>query len=175
MSNPEIFNKEPDLEVVGVAGVIRDSKENIFFVLENEEKPWKKAGQWSIPMETVEKWESLEQALKRWLYEELWINISNFNLISKSPLLFYVYDSKEDKVIVVKLYVYDIHLTKEQEKIAKKFTNWEIKKVNIFSIWNILNWKVKPLRPWAKEAILVSNWKLEKKEIFIKDWEYFKE
>lgn len=175
MSNPEFFNKKPDLEVVGVAGVIRDSKENIFFVLENEKKAWKKPWQWSISMETVEKWESLEQALKRWLYEELWINISNFNLISKSPLLFYVYDSNKDKIISVEIYVYNIYLTKKQEEIAKNFSNWEIKKVNIFSISDILNWKVKPLRPWAKEAILVSNWKLEKKEIFIKDWEYFKE
>jgi 8-oxo-dGTP pyrophosphatase MutT (NUDIX family) len=158
------------LIVKGVWLTVKDISGNLFLVLEKELKAWKKPGQWSIVMETIEKGEEncLLSTVRRWLKEELGVDLNNGEKIWSEDFLinFYVYDSKKDKVYKVYLYLYDIVLTKNQVNQALKFTNWEVGKVKIVTLDDIKNNKISPLRPWTKEVVF---WNEE--PFFVIDWE----
>jgi 8-oxo-dGTP pyrophosphatase MutT (NUDIX family) len=125
-------------------------------VVENEDKPWKKKGQLSIPMETVEKWEYLDEALKRWLKEELWFDLDKekwlYDLVfSERNVPFLVKTDKD--LILVRLYMYNLCVEDELSNRLSKFKNWEIKEVKQIPFGDIFSWKLKNLRPGVKEAL----------------------
>ena len=172
MKSEIIIKRKIDKVVEWVSVVVKDSAGNLFFVLEKEKKAWKKPGQWSVMMETIEKKDkTLEDVIRRWLQEELWIEANNWEKICSKDLTLdvYVKDSKKNKIYLVKLYVWEVVLTEKQSEIAQKFTNWEIGRVKLVKLEEFLNCEIKPLRPGTAESIL---WL--KDTFYIQDWEYFR-
>ena len=156
--------------VEGVWLTVCDASWNLFLVLEKEKKAWKKPGQWSTVMETVEKSDNgcLLTAVRRGLKEELWIELDKWEKIWPEDVLLtcYIYDSEKDKTYKVSLYLYDVVLTDLQANKALQFTNWEVGNVKAVSLNNVISDKVLPLRPWTKEIILQ-----QKEPFFIVDGE----
>ena len=143
-------------EIEGVAAVIKDFSGRILMVVENENKSWKKKGQLSIPMETVEEWESLDDALKRWLKEELWFDLDKeewlYKLVfSERNVPFLVKTDKD--LILVRLYMYNLCIDDDLSNRLSKFKNWEIKEVKQIPFGDIFSWKLSNLRPGVKEAL----------------------
>ncbi len=143
------------IEAIWVALTVKDTKWNLFLVLEKEKKVWKKPGQWSTVMETYKKEDKcFLTTVKRWLKEELWINIDNWEKIwpEDIEIISYVYDSENSKVYKVFLHLYDVALTDEQSKQALSFTNWEVEKVKLVDLEDLKLWKISPLRPGTEEV-----------------------
>jgi len=122
-------------------------------------------------METVEKWEHIDEALKRWLKEELWFDLDKEKWLYKLdfdesyfPLL--VKASKD--LILIKLYIYNLCVENELSDRLSKFKNWEIRKVQQIFMDDIFSEKIKNLRPWTKEVLF---WLLSKIPV-IENWEY---
>ena len=150
-----------------VAWIIKNQEGDLLLVLENTEKSWKKADQWSFLMEWMEEWETKEETIIRWVKEELWLdNIDKKQIFNKNLTLpFIVYDSKKEVLVFVKLHVFEIYLNDKQISQALKQNSDEIKEAKLFKekeIYDIVN-----LRPWVKEVL---KWKIG--TTIIKDWEY---
>lgn len=144
------------IDAIWVGLIIKDNTWKVFLVLEKEEKAWKKPGQRSTVMETIESTDNcLLDAVKRWLKEELGIKVDKWEKIYLKDVLLncYVYDSEKDKVYKVKVYLYEVTLTKEQSEEALKFTNWEVEKVKLVNLEDLKINKISPLRPGTKEVI----------------------
>lgn len=158
------------IEVSWVWLTVKDTQWNLLLILEGQKKAWKRPGQWSIVMETVEEKDNncLLNTVKRWLKEELWINVNSWEKIwpEDVELVSYAYDSNKKKVYKICLYLYDVALTNSQSEQALKFSNGEIWNVKLVSLDKIVNNKVWPLRPLTKDVLL--GWNEEK---FIVDWE----
>ena len=166
----KLSNKKVDKLIKWVAAIVKDRSWKLFFLLENVNKAWKKSGQWSVMMETVDyKDKTLEGTIRRGLEEEFWIKLNNWEKIFFKDLKIfaYVYDSKNDILIKVELFIYEVLLANNQSRIAKNFVNWEISKVKLISKDSFLEWKLLPIRPWTVEVLL---WLTD--DIFIIDWNY---
>jgi len=172
----EVLKKTNDKQKIPewVAIIVKDTEWNLVMVLENENKPWKKAWQYSIPMETVEKWETNEQTINRWLKEELWLSTIKKEHTKKlfSSLIFNV--EKDWEILPIKLSVYEVILLhKDLEKVLH-FTNCEVKKVELMKINDILKLYLKnKLRPVVMEIIIRwYKWISVKTIPFIKQGQY---
>ena len=154
--------------VRGVVWIVEDAQWNLVMVVENEKKPWKKPGQLSFVMETVERWETDWQALLRGLREELWIQkLDKLDILPQDLIIpLYVYDSDKQQSIIVYLSVFMVQLSSTIEEQLKNFTSNEIKQVKVFSLEDFLNQS--KFRPWVKEAF---TWK--ETVTVIVDGEYF--
>ena len=150
--------------------IIKTIKWDLLMLLEKENKPWKQAGQWSFIIETLEKGETGEEALRRGFLEELWVDLSSESKIylhdRRKKILSYC--NELDKYFLFKAYIFDIMISEEDlEKILSFKWSTEISKVKLFSLGEILNWNLK-LRPGIKEVLLdldvkylVKNWKYD--------------
>ena len=152
----KISNLSITKEVKGVVAVIKNFSNKILMVVENENKSWKKKGQLSVPMETVEKWELLDEALKRWLKEELWFNLDKekwlYKLVSSERIVPFLVKSDKD-LILVKLYMYNLYVEDKLLEQLLNFKSKEIKEVKQIPFSDIFSWKVKNLRPGTKEVL----------------------
>jgi len=157
----ELENWKVDLiKLAWVWLTVKNASWDLFLVLEKENKAWKRSWQRSTVMETIENTDScILNAVKRWLNEELGIDLDKWEKIwpENSTLKVYVYDSRKDKIYEVSLYLYDVILTDFQVKQALSFTNWEIEKVKLVSLQDIKEDKISPLRPWTKEVLFWNN------------------
>jgi 8-oxo-dGTP pyrophosphatase MutT (NUDIX family) len=155
-------------KVYWVAIEIINTKWEILFIIEWENKVWKKEWQISVPMGTIEKWELPINTLIRELKEEVLIDILKEDIN--------IWDIKEIWDFVMYVNGVNIHLKKYRLQLRKEIEYWipeweEIKDV-FWSKKNYLkNKKISKIRPWLLEIIWENN-NNSSSIVFIENWTY---
>lgn len=131
--------------------IIEDNKENILLVLENDDKAWKKNGQWSTPFGTSKKNEKPINTAIREIKEETWLSISEDNVIEKWKIKVVV--SEDNDLYNIDVTIFYSLVDQQVLKRASKFKNCEIWKICLKKLETIKEISDKYIRPWVLEAI----------------------
>ena len=147
--------------ISGIWLVVEDTAWNILLVLENYNKPWKKAWQFSIIFWEIEEWESPFDALKRELPEETSLEVDKDIPLDniKRKWCIHVNCENDEKCIEVKATIFYVKVNPTILEKIKKFKNWEIKEIHLAKLEEIKEMVYDKLRPWTIEAIYTAkNW-----------------
>ena len=162
--------------ISGIWLVVEDTIWNILLVLENYNKPWKKAGQLSVVFGEIERWETPFEALKRELPEETSLEIGKD---IPSDKIRYKWDihivcKNWEECIKIKAIVFYVKVHPNILEKIKKFKNWEIKEVHITKLQKIKEMLPDKLRPWTIEAIYTAKKWDYPVVVNLEDWLYKK-
>lgn len=105
-----LTDKKIDGKWVVLVCYIGSVRDKVVYVIEWEDRPWKKHGQESIPFETIEPGENAEQAVKRAIREELDLPESALDFMEDKWNLFLVVNRDSPDRIVLEAKVFLVQL-----------------------------------------------------------------
>jgi 8-oxo-dGTP pyrophosphatase MutT (NUDIX family) len=151
--------------------ILETEEDEMIFVEENNEnnKPWKKQGQYFLPAGTQEQGELLTDTINREFEEETWLNgaatIIEETLVKIGELFL------ETKEFSLKAHVYTWKIPLNTRIKTKKFNSHEIKRIKVVNPTEILQENIEKIRPGLIEALWLKHG-ISSNTIYINDWLY---
>ncbi len=161
-------------EVSWIGIIVEDTEENILLVLENDNKAWKRSGQWSTPFGTSrENEEPLETAIRE-LKEETWISVLKKDICK----IWNIKVAVTEKEYLYKIQATIFHVITDKKTLLKasKFKNGEIWEICLEKLENIKKKKLIYVRPGSLEALYLVKVSPNFPDVIkIENWFYEKE
>lgn len=135
--------------------LLETEHQEMIFVEENNEnnRPWKKQGQYFFPAGTKELWEPLQKTIHREFQEETGLNWST--TIVEETLLKIGQLFLETEEFSLIAHVYTGTIPWDTKIKTNKFNSHEINSIKVVHPTVMLNEDIEKLRPWLIEALLL--------------------
>lgn len=137
--------------------LLENDNNEILLITENNDnnRPWKKHGQFSVPAGTIDEYENIEQTIHREFQEETWLNGLATIVEETLKEIGELFLETEEYKLYGRVYKGKIPIT-TQEKV-KNFSSEEVGKVQVMHPEYILNQATESIRPGLLEVLLLKH------------------